>query len=121
MRAQWLLVGVLTVGATLGAARCAPPGAIPDIIRDPVPREEGGLIDLKPDGGLPVRRGIPFKPGADQKKPPCDTDMGEEARYGACYVPVAGRKPPCGKLLEDGEQCFRAVFVAPRAPSSIQR
>lgn len=53
MRAQWVLVGVLTVGATLGAARCAQPVGMDAVVRSPVHRDEG-LIDLRQDGGPPV-------------------------------------------------------------------
>lgn len=121
MRAQWWLVGFFAAVLTLAAARCAPAKfAREALIRPPVAQEDG-LIDLRQDGGQPLRRGIPLKPGEGQKRPPCDAEMGEEALRGACYIPVAGRKPPCGRLLEDGSQCFRAVFVAPRQPTSLGR
>lgn len=123
MRTQWVLLGLFVAVVTLASARCAPgkeSQRIGVVDRRPVERHEG-LIDTKRDAGAPPRRGIPLKPSPDQKKPPCDAEMGEEPRFGACYVPVAGRKPPCGRLLEDGDQCFRAVFVAPREPSSIGR
>jgi hypothetical protein len=119
MRAQWWMVGLATVGLTVGAARCSPQREA-TLVRHPVPAREG-LMNLRADGGPPVRRGIPLKPSTDQKKPPCDAELGEEALHAACYVPVAGRKPPCGKLLEEGQRCFRAVFVAPRQPTSVGR
>lgn len=120
MRVQWWLLGVAVLALTLGAARCAPRPDREALIRSPVAQEDG-LIDLRQDGGQPLRRGVPLKPGEGQKRPPCDAEMGEEALRGACYVPVAGRKPPCGRLLEEGDQCFRAVFVAPRQPTSLGR
>ena len=121
MRAQWAMLAVVVVLSTLGAATCAPPSMGEALVRPPV-RPEEGLIDLRQDGGPPVRRGIPNKPASWQKRPPCPKEMGEREISGACYFRIHpdDMKPPCrSPAMEHGEFCWRAVAKPPREPSSI--
>jgi hypothetical protein len=124
-RASLLVVAVyaLVMGAQL---RCTPAHrtAAPDpLVVEPLNQEEG-VVDIRGDGGVPVRRGIPPKPSEWQKRPPCPKEMGEREINGACYFRIHpdDMKPPCASpALEHGEFCWRAIAKLQREPSSVGR
>jgi hypothetical protein len=64
-----------------------------------------------------LTRPMPSQAFPGQKKPPCDMDY-EIAALGACWVRLE-KKPPCGSGgYEIDGLCVRAVFPAPRQPTS---
>lgn len=82
------------------------------------PHPSEGVIDLD-DKKTPTQRGIPARPESWQKRPPCDTESGEVALNGACYVELK-KTPPCGRALEYKGGCYRPVVRPERLPTSIQ-
>jgi hypothetical protein len=68
---------------------------------------------------MALARPMPSKAFPGQKKPPCEARH-ETAALGACWVVLAA-KPPCGTgAYELDGLCVRAVFPAPRQPTSEQ-
>ncbi|HVG59382.1 MAG TPA: serine/threonine-protein kinase [Hyalangium sp.] len=66
-----------------------------------------------------LARPMPQKAFPGQKKPPCEPGY-EIAALGACWA-VFEKKPPCGSGgYELDGLCVRAVFPAPRQPTSNQ-
>lgn len=114
----------LAIAALYGAATfitqiaCTPARPAP-LVLSPVAHEET-LADVKerPDAG--ARLGIPLKPEAFQKTPPCDHEMGEVPINGACYAEMA-KRPPCGKLREHDGRCYRPIAKPERDPTSIKK
>lgn len=117
---RWSLAVVAAyLVVSLCVLRCVPPRSDVEIQLVETPLAPGELLaDLTSDGGTQQRLGVPRKPEAWQKPPPCDEDFGEVALFGACYVKLE-KKPPCGKLREYNGGCFRGIAKAPRPPSSV--
>jgi hypothetical protein len=85
---------------------------------DPPLRPSPAAEDALTEGETPVVVRPPAKPLEWMKVPPCDSDMGEVAINGACYVELA-KRPPCGRLVEHAKSCYRAIAKTPRQPTSI--
>jgi serine/threonine protein kinase len=100
----------------------AEPEEVPQFAPDAGVAEEAlsNVQDL-PDTSTPAMmafaRPMPPKAFPGQKKPPCEPRY-EVAALGACWF-VAAAKPPCGSgAYELDGLCVRAVFPAPRQPTS---
>lgn len=117
------LGGVAVVLALVGGwagSNCAPARELAAPPPSGPAREEAFVaVEELEQSGRPGRRIIPSKPADWQKKPPCDSDMGEEAIRGACYGRMA-KKPPCEKLIEYEGACYRAVAKAKEVPVSLE-
>lgn len=116
-RSRLLVVAAVYVAISLVQIRCTPQQS--QLVLGPL-KPEDAVVDLRQDGGAPVRRGIPLRPSDWQKTPPCESEAGEVAINGACYIELRMR-PPCGRTLEYGAGCYRPVAKLQREPSSVER
>lgn len=75
-----------------------------------------GRVSATSELGEKAARPVPKQPLRGQKLPPCDAGLREVAINGGCWVgPFA---PPCGRLHEYENQCYRAVAADPKEPVS---
>lgn len=107
------LVLALLVVASWSGLDCA--------ARPPPERSRVRLVPTEALTGAAVleQRSLPTAPEDWQKKPPCDAELDEHAINGACYARMS-RKPPCGKLLQHGDACYRAVAKVQGPPVSVR-
>jgi len=63
----------------------------------------------------PEENWIPSEPWNWQSRPPCKTNLGEEAINGGCWVRI-DVKPPCGDLFRHGNSCYRPIQKPSKQP-----
>jgi len=59
-------------------------------------------------------RWVPNGMAANQKPAPCDASLGETAINGGCWVYIADVPPPCGRLYQYENRCYRPVAADPK-------
>jgi len=119
-----LLVPLLSAAHALPAPAAGPPVVIVSAIAADDSRvwlrfDPGSLFATPAKWGeKPLDQAIPKSTLPGQKVAPCETEAGEVAIYGNCWVGVLGVKPPCGRLFRQGDACYRPVAAdSPRKPA----
>ena len=67
-------------------------------------------------GEKPLDQTIPTWTLPGQRTAPCDTELGQVAINGNCWIRVADVKPPCGRLFRREDSCYLPVAAEPKKP-----
>jgi hypothetical protein len=117
-----LLVPLLSAAHALPAPAAGPPVVMvfgPGAEDAPVRFDPGSLFATPARWGeKPLDQPIPKFTLPGQKVAPCETEEGEVAINGNCWIQVVTPKPPCGRLFRQGDACYRPVAAdSPRKPA----